>query len=135
MVERGICPKSLVSRANGCRELSRFPAVCLCVLVSSGFDGFESQLMRCVPVPFMGRPPFPFIGQGKTRVTVEGKEENEKEKKSSRIVGSFFSYAGPADPVDVNRDSSTSRPCPSLAPCAGIASRSWRSTLFWRMSW
>ena len=40
----------------------------------------------------MGRPAFPFIGQGKARVTVEGKEENEKEKKSSRIVGSFFSF-------------------------------------------
>ena len=39
----------------------------------------------------MGRPAFPFIGQGKARVTVEGKGENEKEKKSSRIIGSFFS--------------------------------------------
>ena len=37
----------------------------------------------------MGCPAFPFIGQGKARVTVEEKEENEKEKKSSRIVGSF----------------------------------------------
>ena len=41
---------------------------------------------------FMGRPAFPFISQGKAWVTVEGKEENEKEKKSSRIVGSFFSF-------------------------------------------
>ena len=78
--------------ANGSRELGRFPAVCLCVLVGSGFDGFESQLMRCVAMILMGRPAFPFIGQGKAWVTVEGKEENEKEKKSSRIVGSFFSF-------------------------------------------
>ena len=35
----------------------------------------------------MGRPAFPFIGLEKAWVTVEGKEENEKEK-SSRIVGS-----------------------------------------------
>ena len=42
--------------------------------------------------PFMGRSDFSFIGQEKARVTVEGKEENEKEKKSSRIVGSFFSF-------------------------------------------
>ena len=40
----------------------------------------------------MGRPAFSFIGQEKARVTVEGKEENEKEKKSSRIVGSFFNF-------------------------------------------
>ena len=78
--------------ANGCQELGRFPAVCLCVLIGSGFDGFESELMRCVAMPLMGRPAFPFIGQGKARVIVEGKDENEKEKKSSRIVGSFFSF-------------------------------------------
>ena len=40
----------------------------------------------------MGRPAFPFIGQGKAWIIVEGKEENEKEKKSSRIAGSFFSF-------------------------------------------
>ena len=43
-------------------------------------------------VPLMGCPAFSFIGQGKTRVTVEGKEETEKEKKSSRIAGSFFFF-------------------------------------------
>ena len=75
--------------ANGCRELGCFLAVCLCVLIGSGF---ESELMRCVAMPLMGRPAFPFIGQGKARVTVERKEENEKEKKSYRIVGSFFSF-------------------------------------------
>ena len=40
----------------------------------------------------MERLAFPFIGQGKARVIVEGKEEDEKEKKSSRIIGSFFSF-------------------------------------------
>ena len=48
--------------------------------------------MRCVAMPHMARPTFSFIGQGKARVTVEEKEENEKEKKSSRIAGSFFSF-------------------------------------------
>ena len=68
------------------RELGCYSAVrSYCVLVAS-------QLMRCVAMPFMGRPAFPFIGQGKAPVTVEGKEENEKEKKSSRITGSFFSF-------------------------------------------
>ena len=66
--------------------------MCLCVLVGSGFDGFESQLMRCLAMPLMGRHTFPFIGQGKARVIVEGKEEKEKKKKSSRITGSFFSF-------------------------------------------
>ena len=58
-----------------------------CVLVCSHRFG-----VRWVLVPFMGHPAFPFIGQGKAWVTVVGKEENEKEKKSSRIVGSFFSF-------------------------------------------
>ena len=40
----------------------------------------------------MGGPTFPFIGQGKAHVTVEEKEENEKEKRSSRIDGFFFSF-------------------------------------------
>ena len=35
----------------------------------------------------MGCPTFPFIGQGKAEVTAEGREENEKDKKSSRIDG------------------------------------------------
>ena len=78
--------------ANGCRELGRFPTVCLCVLIGSGFDGFQSESMRCVAMPFMGRPVFPFIGQEKARVTVEEKEEDKKEKNSSRIAESFFSF-------------------------------------------
>ena len=51
------------------------------------FDRVWPGSIRC---PLMGDPAFPFIGQGKARVTVEGKEENEK--KSFRIAGSFFSY-------------------------------------------
>ena len=62
MVERGTGPKSLVRGANGCRELGGFPIVFLCVLISSGFDGFESELMQCVAMHLMGRPAFPFIG-------------------------------------------------------------------------
>ena len=41
---------------------------------------------------FMGRPASPFIGEGKARVTNEKKEKNEREKKASRVVGSFFSF-------------------------------------------
>ena len=80
-----------MERMNGCRELDRRFAACL------GFDGSigsESDgLMQCVAIvcsmPLVGRPAFPFIGQGKARVTVKGKGENEKEKMSSKIVGSF----------------------------------------------
>ena len=75
--------------ANGCRELGRFPAVCLCVLIGLWFDGFQFESMRYVAMPLMGCHAFPFIGQGKARVIVEGKEEKEKEKQSSRITGSF----------------------------------------------
>ena len=42
--------------------------------------------------PWLGRPAFPFIGEGKARVTAEEKEKNKREKKASRIAGSFFSY-------------------------------------------
>ena len=34
----------------------------------------------------------PFIGQGKALVTAEKNEKNERERKASRIVGSFFSF-------------------------------------------
>ena len=63
-----------------------------CVLVCS--SQFGVQWIR-VPIDamscdaLMGRHAFLFIGQGKARVTVEGKEEKEKKKKSSRIAGSF----------------------------------------------
>ena len=40
----------------------------------------------------MGRPASPFIGEGKARVIEEENEKNEREKKASRIVGSFFSF-------------------------------------------
>ena len=80
-----------MERVNGCRELGRSSVVC------SGFDeliGFESPVVCCDKsrCPLMGRPAFPFIGQGKAGVTAKGKEGNEKEKKSSRIDGSFFFF-------------------------------------------
>ena len=96
MVKRGIGPKFLVRGANecreGCRELGRFSAVCLCVLIGSGFQWIQVRIdVMCCDASY-GMPCFPFISQGKAWVIVDGKEENEKEKKSSRIVGSFFSF-------------------------------------------
>ena len=44
------------------------------------------------PLFFMGRPAFPFIGEGKAWVTEEENEKNEREKKASRAIGSFFSF-------------------------------------------
>ena len=49
--------------------------------------------MRCIAMPFMGRPAFPFIGQEKARVIVEGKEEDEKEKKDPMILNAFGSLS------------------------------------------
>ena len=47
----------------------------------------------CVSISlFMGRPASPFIGEGKERVTEEEKEKNKREKKASRVAGSFFSF-------------------------------------------
>ena len=40
----------------------------------------------------MGRPASPFIGERKARVIAEEEEKNEREKKASRVVGSFFSF-------------------------------------------
>ena len=37
----------------------------------------------------MGSPDSPFIGEGKMWVTEEEKEKNEREKKASRVAGSF----------------------------------------------
>ena len=43
--------------------------------------------------PFMGRPAFLFIGEGKAWVTAEEEEKNEREgEKTSRVTGSFFSF-------------------------------------------
>lgn len=50
----------------------------------------------CVQIPqispFHGCPASPFIGEEKARVIEEKKENNEREKKASRVAGSFFSF-------------------------------------------
>ena len=84
----------------------------------------------------MGCPGSLFIGEGKARVTMEEEEKNEREREREGESEEGFQgrrvllllHAGPADPVDVNRDGSMSWPYSSLAPCAGIICRSWRST-------
>ena len=40
----------------------------------------------------MGRHAFLFIGEEKAQVTEEEKEKNKREKKASRVAGSFFSF-------------------------------------------
>ena len=128
MVERGTGPKSLVV----CCDEFRWIRV---EFGSSGpsLDVFPSVVLRLlVRCPLIGCLAFPFIGQGKAGVTTEGEEENQKEKevpRDRRVLLLF--YVGPADSVDVNRDRFSLRPCPSLAPCAGIVCRSWRSTPYW----
>ena len=80
---RKTCPKSMMERMNGCRELG------CCSVVCSGFDElirFESPMVCCdefrslVRYPIMGRPAFPFIGQGKARVTAGEKGESGGEE-------------------------------------------------------
>ena len=80
--------------ANGCRELGRFSAVCLCVLIGLGFDGFESELMRCVAMSLMGRPTFPFIGQGKAWVTVDEERRTRGRGSPSWSLGLSFPLCG-----------------------------------------
>ena len=85
--------------------------------------------------PFMGRPASPFIGKGKTRVTEEEKEKNEREEGFQGCRVLLLLHAGPADPIDVNKDGSMSRPYSSLAPCVDVICWSWRSTPSRRTSW
>ena len=40
----------------------------------------------------MGHPAFPFIEEGKAWVIEEEKEKNKREKKASKVDGSFFSF-------------------------------------------
>ena len=89
---RGTRPKSLVERVNGCRELSYCSVVCLCcVLVGLRFDGFVMVRSGLASIdrsiPFVGRPAFPFIGQGKARVTAEGKRRTRESRRPSRSQG------------------------------------------------
>ena len=60
----------------------------------------------------MGHLAFPFIGQGKVWVIAEEKEKNKREEglQDRRVL--LLLRAGPAHPVDVNRDGSTSRSYP-----------------------
>ena len=90
-----------MSQVSGERSerVPRARSLLCCVLVCSNRFGVRfrigvmcSDAIDSSPVFFMGRPAFPFIGQRKARVTVEGKEENEKERASSKFTESFFSF-------------------------------------------
>ena len=85
MGERGVGPKSLVKGANGCRELSRCSAVCLC----SG--QFRVRWVRWSDAPY-GMPCLPFYRTREGMGYNGGKEKNQRELKAFRIAGSFFSF-------------------------------------------
>jgi len=73
-------------------------AVCLCcVLVGSRFDGFVMVRSGLASIdrsiPFVGRPAFPFIGQGKAQVTAKGKRRTRESRRPSESSGpSYPSY-------------------------------------------
>ena len=46
-------------------------------------------VLLSLPPPSVGHSASPFIDEGKARVTEEEKEKNEREKKTSRVAGSF----------------------------------------------
>ena len=85
MVERGIGPKSLVRGANGCRELDHLLAMCLCVLIGSGFDGFESPSWDALLSLLYTKGKHGLQGR---------KKKNERERESRRPSGS----PGPSSP-------------------------------------
>ena len=74
----------------------------------------------------MGRPAYPFIGEGKGAGYREKEREKEKSKGKEGLQDRgvlHLLYVGPADPVDYVGYGSTSRPCSSLALYAGVVSR------------
>ena len=64
------------------------------------------------PAPFHGAPFFPFYRRRET-VGYRGEKGEEQEREEGfqdrRVL--LLLHAGPVDPVDVNRDGSTSQPC------------------------
>ena len=87
--------------------LSRVFVSCSCVFIS--WFGFVRLWIDRVPsVSFMGHPAFPFIGQGKAWVTTEEKEKNQREEGFQDRWVLLLLHTGPIDPVDVNKDGSTS---------------------------
>ena len=51
------------------------------------------KLCSCVKIPpFMGCLASPFLGKAKAWVVEEEKEKNKREKKTSRVTESFFSF-------------------------------------------
>ena len=88
MGERGTCPKSLVERVDGCRELGCRSAVWLCcVLVGLRFDGFmmvRSGLASIdpIPVPLHGTPCFPFY-RPRESMSYNGRKEKKLEGEDS----------------------------------------------------
>ena len=90
MGERGTSPKSLMERSKGYRELGHCSAMC------SRFDASGSAVIRCdvqchEPIPLVGCPAFPFIGQERAGFTDGRKEENERQRKSFKDARSSFS--------------------------------------------
>ena len=63
----------------------------------------------------------------------EKKREGEDGLQDRQVL--LILHAGPTDPIDVNRDSSTSWPCLPLVPHVGVVCWSWRSIPSQRTSW
>ena len=103
--------------------LSRVLVSCSCAFIS--WSG-----------PPVGTPCFLFYRRRESVGYRGGKgEEREREEGFQDRWILFLLHPGPTNLVDVNRDGSTSRPCSSLASCAGVICRSWRSIPSWRKSW
>ena len=99
MGKRGTGSKSLVERVNECRELSCCSAMCLCcVLVGSRFNGFVWTWLESIRCLLMERPAFPFIVQGKARVTTEGKRRTRESQRPSGSLGPSYPSCGSRRP-------------------------------------
>ena len=105
MGERGTCPKSLMERSNGCRELGHCSAIC------SRFDASGSDLMYdqflCDVMPLSGVPCFPFY---RPRESMDYRWEKREKREAKEVFQGrrvfLFLCAGPTDMAGSDRDSS-----------------------------
>ena len=93
------------------------------------------ELVQPFSVPFVERPASPFTDEGEGIGYMREREKSEEEEGLRGHDALHLLYVGPAGPIDDDGDSSTSRPCLSLALYVGVVNRSWHSIPSRQVAW